>query len=78
LEERDRERVRALAAILRVADALDHDHRQRVTAVGAKARGDELRLSLKTRGDVSLDAWSLKDKGDLFRTEFGLNPVLKR
>jgi exopolyphosphatase/guanosine-5'-triphosphate,3'-diphosphate pyrophosphatase len=77
LNERDRDRVRSLAAILRVADALDHDHRQRVTAVSAKTRGDELRLSLKTRGDVSLDAWSLEDKGDLFRTEFGLNPVLK-
>jgi exopolyphosphatase/guanosine-5'-triphosphate,3'-diphosphate pyrophosphatase len=78
LDDRDRDRVRSLAAILRVADALDHDHRQRVTAVTAKARGDELRLSLRTRGDVSLDAWSLKDKGDLFRSEFGLNPVLKR
>lgn len=78
LDDRDRDRVRSLAAILRVADALDHDHRQRVTAVTAKARGDELRLSLRTRGDVSLDAWSLEDKGDLFRTEFGLNPVLKR
>ncbi len=78
LSERDQDRVRALAAILRVADALDHDHRQRVTAVRAKARGEELRLTLKTRGDVSLDALSLKDKGDLFRTEFGLSPVLKR
>ncbi|HSQ60249.1 MAG TPA: Ppx/GppA phosphatase family protein [Acidobacteriota bacterium] len=78
LDDRDRDRVRALAAILRVADALDHDHRQRVTAVTAKARGEELRLVLRTRGDVSLDVWSLKDKGDLFRSEFGLNPTLKR
>ncbi|HET9950764.1 MAG TPA: Ppx/GppA phosphatase family protein [Candidatus Eisenbacteria bacterium] len=78
LDDHDRDRVRALAAVLRVADALDHDHRQRVTAVRAKARGDELRLSLKTRGDVSLDAWSVADKGDLFRAEFGLKPVLAR
>ena len=78
LDDRDRDRVRAMAAILRVADALDHDHRQRVTAIRAKTRGDELRLSLKTRGDVSLDAWSVADKGDLFRAEFGLKPVLAR
>ncbi len=78
LDDYDRDRVRSLAALLRVADALDHDHRQRVAAVRAKPRGDELRLTLKTRGDVSLDAWSLEDKGDLFRSEFGLNPVLKR
>ncbi len=78
LDDRDRDRVRALAAILRVADALDHDHRQRVAAVRVKARGDELRLSLQTRGDVTLDAWSVADKGDLFQEEFGLKPVLTR
>jgi exopolyphosphatase/guanosine-5'-triphosphate,3'-diphosphate pyrophosphatase len=78
LDDRDRDRVRSLAAILRVADALDHDHRQRVAAVRAKARGDELRLSLQTRGDVTLDAWSVADKGDLFQEEFGLKPVLAR
>jgi exopolyphosphatase/guanosine-5'-triphosphate,3'-diphosphate pyrophosphatase len=78
LDDHDRDRVRAMAAILRVADALDHDHRQRVVSIRAKARGDELRLSLRTRGDVSLDAWSVADKGDLFRAEFGLKPVLAR
>ncbi len=76
LEERDRQRVRVLAGILRVADALDHDHRQRVTAVQAKPRGSELRLKVKTRGDVTLDEWSVGDKGDLFRDEFGLKPVV--
>jgi len=76
LPERDRQRVRALAGILRVADALDHDHRQLVTAVQAKARGSELRLKVSTRGDVSLDEWSVGNKGDLFREEFGLRPVL--
>ncbi len=78
LDERDQDRVRSLAAILRVADALDHDHRQRVSAVRAKARGGELKLSLRTRGDVTLDAWSVEDKGDLFQEEFGLKPVLAR
>jgi len=76
LAERDRERVRPLAAILRVADALDHDHRQQVTAVSAKARGSELRLKVKTRGDVTLDEWSVGNKGDLFQEEFGLKPVV--
>jgi exopolyphosphatase/guanosine-5'-triphosphate,3'-diphosphate pyrophosphatase len=76
LEERDRQRVRVLAAILRVADALDHDHRQRVTSVQAKARGSELRLKVRTRGDVTLDEWSVGDKGDLFKDEFGLKPMV--
>jgi exopolyphosphatase/guanosine-5'-triphosphate,3'-diphosphate pyrophosphatase len=76
LGEKDQERVRSLAAILRVADALDHDHKQNVSTVRAKQRGSELKLRVTTRGDVSLDAWSLKDKGDLFENQFGLKPVV--
>jgi len=76
LSDGDRERVRVLAAILRVADALDHDHRQQVTSVRAKQRGSELRLKLRTRGDMTLDEWSVGDKGDLFQGEFGLKPVV--
>jgi exopolyphosphatase/guanosine-5'-triphosphate,3'-diphosphate pyrophosphatase len=73
-----RDHVRALAAILRLADALDHDHRHRVVKVSAKKRGPELILKARTRGDVTLDEWSVEQKGgDLFKEEFGLKPVLK-
>jgi exopolyphosphatase/guanosine-5'-triphosphate,3'-diphosphate pyrophosphatase len=78
LAERDRDRVRSLSAILRVADALDHDHRQRVAAVKATPRGSELRLSLRTRGDVMLDELSVGEKGDLLRAEFGLKLVVRK
>ena len=65
-------------AILRLADALDHDHRQRVTEVSAKKRDSELLLKARTRGDVTLDEWSVGEKGgDLFKEEFDLKPVLK-
>jgi exopolyphosphatase/guanosine-5'-triphosphate,3'-diphosphate pyrophosphatase len=78
LAERARDRVRALAAMLRLADALDHDHRQRVVDVRAKKRDSELVLKARTRGDVTLDEWSVGEKGgDLFEEEFGLKPVLK-
>jgi exopolyphosphatase / guanosine-5'-triphosphate,3'-diphosphate pyrophosphatase len=77
LPERARERVRALAAILRLADALDHDHRQRIAKISAKTRGSELVLKARTRGDVTLDEWSVGQKGDLFKEEFDLEPVLR-
>ncbi|HEY2924263.1 MAG TPA: Ppx/GppA phosphatase family protein [Candidatus Eisenbacteria bacterium] len=78
LPERARARVRGLAAILRLADALDHDHRQRVVEVSAKQRDSELTLKARTRGDVTLDEWSVGEKGgDLFKEEFDLKPVLK-
>jgi exopolyphosphatase/guanosine-5'-triphosphate,3'-diphosphate pyrophosphatase len=78
LSDRDRDRVRTLAAILRVADGLDHDHRQRVTGVKATPCGTELRLAVRTRGDVTLDELAVEQKGDLFREEFGLRPVVKK
>jgi exopolyphosphatase/guanosine-5'-triphosphate,3'-diphosphate pyrophosphatase len=78
LSERARDRVRALAAILRLADALDHDHRQRVVGVSAKKRDSELTVKARTRGDVTLDEWAVEQKGgDLFKEEFHLKPVLK-
>ena len=74
LSEEDQERVRSLAAILRVADALDHDHKQRVLAVKAKAGDSKLKLKVRARGDTTLDEWALQNKGDLFQEEFGLKP----
>jgi exopolyphosphatase/guanosine-5'-triphosphate,3'-diphosphate pyrophosphatase len=76
LSDGDRDRMRSLAALLRVADALDHDHKQKVSAVKAKARDTKLRLKVRARGDVTLDEWSLESKGDLFQKEFGLEPVV--
>src|SRR6185295_9623472 len=78
LNVKARDRVRGLASILRLADALDHDHRQRIRTVSAKKRASELVLKAKTRGDVTLDEWSVSEKGgDLFKDEFNLKPVLK-
>ena len=78
LPERARVRVRGMAAHLRLADALDHDHRQRVISVKAKKRDSELILKARTRGDVTLDEWSVEEKGgELFKDEFHLSPVLK-
>ena len=78
LTEKAQDRVRALAAILRLADALDHDHRQHVLSVSTKKHDSELTLKARTRGDVTLDEWSVAEKGgDLFREEFDLKPVMK-
>lgn len=77
LDEDAQDRVRSLAAILRVADALDHDHKQKVLRVKAKAGDSKLRLKVRARGDVTLDEWALENKGDLFHDEFGLEPVVE-
>ena len=59
-----------LAAILRVADSLDREHTQRVTGVTAKMSGDEVVLWLDGTAGVLLEAWTLKQKANLFNKLF--------
>ena len=61
LELRDRMRVAKMAAILRVADALERGHAQRVNGVRAHIRGRMLELELQ---------------GVLFADIFGYDVVL--
>ena len=72
LAPRDRLRVDQLASILRVADALDRQHLQRVERVGTRARGLVLELSLQGEGDLLLERWAVSKKKGLFEETFGL------
>jgi exopolyphosphatase/guanosine-5'-triphosphate,3'-diphosphate pyrophosphatase len=67
--------------MLRIADALDRGHDQRVSAVAVERREDRLviRVSGKDGGpspDLSLERLSLGEKGDMFEDVFGMEPVL--
>ena len=66
----DRERVRRLAAILRVADALDREHVCRVQEIRGRVAGDAVTLRLRTRGRLTLEEWALRKKGRLFDAVF--------
>ena len=71
LEEAERERVTRLAAILRVADALDREHRQRVTGVTAKVSDNEVALWLDGTAGALLESFTVQKKADLFLQTFG-------
>jgi exopolyphosphatase / guanosine-5'-triphosphate,3'-diphosphate pyrophosphatase len=74
LAPEDQEKVRKLASLLRIADALDREHRQAVRAVKATPTRSKLRLELDVDGDgdLLLERWSLRRKGGLFTDTFGL------
>ena len=76
LPHADRARVAALSALLRLADALDREHRQQVRAVRAEVHGDELRLVAEASGDLLLERWALERKADLFHDLYGLRVSL--
>ena len=72
----DRQRVEKLAGILRIADALDRQHKSRVQAVRAKADRATLQLDLAVEGDIELEEWAVARKGGLFERVFGLKVEL--
>jgi exopolyphosphatase/guanosine-5'-triphosphate,3'-diphosphate pyrophosphatase len=70
-------RVQYLAGILRLADALDREHFQRVRSLQAKIKGGQLLLSLDAGGDLALERWSIKKKAQLITQLLGLTLVIR-
>ncbi|MCX5746544.1 MAG: HD domain-containing protein [Proteobacteria bacterium] len=68
-----RGQVRKMTALLRVADALDTDHRSRIDQVVCTRMGDAIVLDLVVRDGPTRDDSKLLRKADLFRDELGLD-----
>jgi exopolyphosphatase/guanosine-5'-triphosphate,3'-diphosphate pyrophosphatase len=62
--------VRKLAALLRVANALDASHQQPVRAVRAEQRGNVAVLKVRTRGPADLELWDVAREAPFFREVF--------
>jgi exopolyphosphatase/guanosine-5'-triphosphate,3'-diphosphate pyrophosphatase len=65
-----RQVVNKLAAILRLADAMDHEHSSKVTGFTLDKKGKHFTLRLKGQGDLLLERWALLRKRDLFEKVF--------
>jgi exopolyphosphatase / guanosine-5'-triphosphate,3'-diphosphate pyrophosphatase len=76
LPREDRIVVMKLAAILRVADALDRGHDQRVRDAVFERREERFVIKVGDPADLSLERLSLAEKGDMFEDVFGLEPIL--
>jgi exopolyphosphatase/guanosine-5'-triphosphate,3'-diphosphate pyrophosphatase len=69
--------VSKLAALLRVADALDRGHWQQVCRFRVERRDQDFVVCVKGAGDLTLERRALVDKGDLFEDIFGLRVRLE-
>jgi exopolyphosphatase / guanosine-5'-triphosphate,3'-diphosphate pyrophosphatase len=65
-----------LAAILRLADALDRTHSRRIKTVTLKDSGSRLILHTPDVSDVTVEQIAIQGKCDLFREIYGLEPSL--
>ena len=72
LSGKNRIRVAKLAAILRVADALERAHSQRVRDFSVEITRNKIRLNLVGVSDAAVERLAMQSKGDLFHDVFGL------
>jgi len=74
LDKEARGKVRALSAMLRIADALDREHLGKVRNVRANIEKARSRVLLTIDGDHEreLEEWTVRAKAGLFRDVFGL------
>jgi exopolyphosphatase/guanosine-5'-triphosphate,3'-diphosphate pyrophosphatase len=78
LDRENRIAVAKLAAILRVADALDHSHSQRIQELRCERTDDRLIISVPYVQDLALEQLALKQKGPLFEETCGMPVLLRR
>jgi len=77
LSPEDREKVRSLAALLRVADALDVGHAGAVAALSCAVGDGEVTVDLTARSPVAAEIRAAEKKGDLFRLAYGRALVVR-
>lgn len=67
---KDREMVLILAAILRVADAVDRDHEAKVIGLELVIQPKKISLVLEAEVDVAIELWAIRKKQRLFEQVF--------
>ena len=67
-----------LAAMLRIADALDRSHSQRIKTIKLHLKGSQLVIETPGVLDTAVEQAAIQGKCDLFREIFGYEIVLSK
>jgi exopolyphosphatase/guanosine-5'-triphosphate,3'-diphosphate pyrophosphatase len=70
LNNNDRRLARRLASLVRIAEGLDHSHRQRINKIQANFQRGAVGLQVEARGDASEDIRDANRSAELFENEF--------
>lgn len=71
LPKEEKNRVKKLSAILRVADGLDRSHYQNVQGMSIETSSDTVTIKLKTESEPQLEIWGAMRKNALFEEVTG-------
>ena len=66
-----------LLAILKVANALDRSHKQKIKNVSMRVKDSELVISIEANSSLALEKGLFKKNADFFEDIFSIKPVLK-
>lgn len=70
--------IAKLTAMLRLANAMDRSHQQKMVDCKMGTRDSELVIRTNYGGDVSLETIAINQKAEFFEEIFGIRPVLKQ
>jgi exopolyphosphatase / guanosine-5'-triphosphate,3'-diphosphate pyrophosphatase len=72
LNNNDKRVARRLASVLRIAEGLDHSHRQRIVELHASFQKGGVTFQVEARGDIMEDLRDAERSANLFEKEFHL------
>lgn len=67
-----------LTAILRVANALDRSHKQKMQGCRFDLKENQLIISTKTKEDITLEKGLFVEKAEFFEEVYGIKPIIKQ
>ena len=71
--------VAKLAAIVRLADALDRSYMQKIHSCNITLCKDNiLKIQAVSKVDLALEMWTFEDKSAFFEEVYGVKPILER
>ncbi len=71
-------KVCKLAAILRISNAMDRSHKQKIQEMRVTLKDTKMLLTVDTLEDITLEQGLLREKAEFFEDVFGITPVLRR
>lgn len=71
-------KVAKLAAILRIANAMDRSHKQKIDKFTVTLKNNELLITADTLSDLTLETGLFYAKADFFEKVYSIRPVLKQ
>ncbi|MGM0410618.1 MAG: HD domain-containing protein [Bacillota bacterium] len=78
LSSKNRLLVSKLTAILRLGDALDKSHRQKISKIRPEIKNKKLVIKAFSDNTILLEEWTIKQKSALFYEVFGLKVDFKK